>query len=1025
MLCGHCGAPISPGDEECSVCHTASNPSNRATALTPPHTGATAASRIDSPTQAAFGDPDAATMAGSPPEPATTAPGLHAPYPGLSAHSATATFAARPGGAGPSLPPGQQFGPRYTIIRLLGSGGMASVYQAWDETLGTAVALKLIRVDASTPRAELRQLEDRFKRELKLARQVTHPNVVRIHDLGEVESTLYLTMEYVQGADLATLLQREPKLPVPRVLLLARQIAAGLAAAHKAGIVHRDLKPANVMVDAQDHALLMDFGIARSTTGATINTMPGSLIGTLDYMAPEQARGEPADERTDVYAFGLILYELLAGGRPRYSVEGGLSGLIQRLEKGPPPLKSLQPDVPPALEHIVAKCLQPAPAARYDSAAEVLDALEALDETGRPRLAPRAGPAWARLASILVVGVALVAATWWFASRRAPPPPAAPRAALPILIVDFDNRAGEAVFEGALEQALSIAMEGAPFITAFPRRDATALVNELKPGSRLDERTGVLVAQREGIPIILAGMIERNGAGYRVAVRTLTPDKSEPVSVAQADASDKAQVLGALARVAENVREALGDTTPSATQRAETFTAASLEAVRAYTEAQDLSSAQRDVEATAKYREALRHDPEFGRAYSGLAACLLRLGRRKEAEDNWNEALRRTDRMIEREKLRTVGGYYIGIAHNYDKAIETYEQLVAKYPADSAGYNNLAVTYFSLLNFAKALEYGRKAIEIYPKTYKYRSNYALYAMYAGDFKTAAATAQPLIKEDPKVDVPYLPLAMEAVAAGDLARARALYTQVTQAGESGVSLSELGLADLSMYEGRYDQAIAALPAAVNRDEAQGNTLGEMAKLVALAEAYDVRGNAAARQAAITRARALSSQDSVVVPAARMAIAAGRVDEARKIAAELETRVPAQSRAYAKMIDGKIAIGARQYPAAFDAFKAGQKLADLWLIHFELGLAYFNHGDYPEAVSEFEKCRDRRGEATAVFLDDMPTIRYYAPVPYWLGRAREMQKLDARLQYQEFLRIRQGATGDLLVDDARRRLDGAAR
>ena len=318
---------------------------------------------------------------------------------------------------GAVLPPGQQFGPRYTIIRLLGSGGMASVYQAWDETLGTAVALKLIRVDATTPRAELRQLEDRFKRELKLARQVTHPNVVRIHDLGDVESTLYLTMEYVQGADLATLLQREPRLPLPRVLLLARQIAAGLAAAHKAGIVHRDLKPANVMVDAQDHALLMDFGIARSTAGATINTMPGSLIGTLDYMAPEQARGEPTDERTDVYAFGLILYELLAGGRPRYSAEGGLSGLIQRLEKGPPPLKSLQPDVPAALDHIVTKCLQPAAAARYASAADVLSDLEALDEQGRSRIAPRLFPTWERLAALLVLGVALIAATWWLASR--------------------------------------------------------------------------------------------------------------------------------------------------------------------------------------------------------------------------------------------------------------------------------------------------------------------------------------------------------------------------------------------------------------------------------------------------------------------------------------------------------------------------------------------------------------------------------------------------------------------------------
>ena len=802
MHCGRCGATLPPGSDRCAVCHTRTVTAEDA-AITGPGLQATypdTSETVPAPAVEPSGH-----------EAATTAPGLHAPFPGLSHQTAGPTVAG-PAMGGAVLPPGQQFGPRYTIIRLLGSGGMASVYQAWDETLGTAVALKLIRVDATTPRAELRQLEDRFKRELKLARQVTHPNVVRIHDLGDVESTLYLTMEYVQGADLATLLQREPRLPLPRVLLLARQIAAGLAAAHKAGIVHRDLKPANVMVDAQDHALLMDFGIARSTAGATINTMPGSLIGTLDYMAPEQARGEPTDERTDVYAFGLILYELLAGGRPRYSADGGISGLIQRLEKGPPPLKSLQPDVPAALDHIVTKCLQPAAAARYASAADVLSDLEALDEQGRSRIAPRLFPTWERLVALLVLGVALIAATWWLASSRTSPPPPAARAALPILIVDFENRAGESVFEGALEQALSIAMEGAPFITAYPRLDAANMARDLKMGTQLNEKTGRLVALSQGIPVVLAGMIERNGGGYRVQVRQLAPDKEEPVSVARADAPDKAQVLGAVARVAEDLREALGDTTPSSTQQKETFTAASLEAVRAYTDAQDLSTSQRDVEAAEKYREALRHDPEFGRAYSGLGASLLRLGNRDEAEKNWNEALRRSDRMTEREKLRTFGGYYIGIARNTDKAIETYEQLVAKYPADSAGYNNLAIAYFNTLNFAKALEYGRKAIDIYPKTYKYRSNYALYAMYAGDFKTAAATAQELIKEDPKVDVPYLPLAMEAVAAGDIPRARTTYEQVKQAGDSGVSLSALGLADIAMYQGRYDEAIAILPAA---------------------------------------------------------------------------------------------------------------------------------------------------------------------------------------------------------------------
>jgi tetratricopeptide (TPR) repeat protein/tRNA A-37 threonylcarbamoyl transferase component Bud32 len=1016
MHCGRCGATLPPGSDRCAVCHARTVTAEDAAATGPAGLQATypdASETVPAP---------AVEASASGHEAATTAPGLHAPFPGLS-HATAGPTVAGPAVGGAVLPPGQQFGPRYTIIRLLGSGGMASVYQAWDETLGTAVALKLIRVDASTPRAELRQLEDRFKRELKLARQVTHPNVVRIHDLGEVESTLYLTMEYVQGADLATLLQREPRLPLPRVLLLARQIAAGLAAAHKAGIVHRDLKPANVMVDAQDHALLMDFGIARSTTGATINTIPGSLIGTLDYMAPEQARGEPTDERTDVYAFGLILYELLAGGRPRYSTEGGLSGLIQRLEKGPPPLKSLQPDVPAALDHIVTKCLQPAAAGRYASAADVLSDLEALDEKGRSRIAPRLFSTWQRLAALLVVGAALIGATWKIATIGGGEGTAAtpPRAAVPILIVDFENRAGEAIFDGALEQSLSIAMEGAPFITAFPRRDAAEMVKGLNLGSALDEKSGRLVASREGIPVILAGTIERSGSGYRVSVRTLAPDKPEPTSVAEATASDKAGVLGAVARVAEDVREALGDTPSSSSQQAETFTAASLDAMRAYTIAQDLSTSQRDGEAAEKYREALRHDPEFGRAYSGLGASLFRMGNREEAEKNWNEALRRIDRMTEREKLRTYGGYYIAIARNPDKAIETYEQLVAKYPADSAGYNNLAIAYFNTLNFAKASEYGRKAIEIYPKTFKYKSNYALYAMYAGDFKTVAETALPLIKEDPKVDVPYLPLAMAALAAGDIPRARNTYQQVTQAGDPGLSLSALGIADIAMYEGRYDEAIAILPAAAKRDQDQKNILGAAAKLVALAESYQARGNSSARQTAITQAIALSTQENVLVPAARLAIAAGRPEDARKIAAELAQRLSAQSRAYAKMIEGEIASAGKQYVVALDALNAAQKLADLWLVRYALGLAYFHHGHYPEAVSEFEKCRERLGEATSVFLDDLPTFHYYATLPYWLGRAREMQKLDARSQFQEFLRIRQGATGDPLVEDARRRLD----
>ncbi len=545
-------------------------------------------------------------------------------------------------------------------------------------------------------------------------------------------------------------------------------------------------------------------------------------------------------------------------------------------------------------------------------------------------------------------------------------------------------------------------------------------MRDLKLGSHLDEANGRLLASREGIPVILAGRIEKTAAGYRIEVRAVTPEKPEPLSVAEATASDKAQVLGAVGRVAERIRAALGDTTLGGAQ-AETFTTVSLEAVRAYTVAQDLSVKNRDAEAVVHYQEALRHDPEFGRAYSGLGASFLRLGRREEAQKYWDEAFRRTDRMTDREKLRTFGGYYLGIARNYDKAVETYEELVAKFPSDSAGYNNLAIAYFSLLNFAKALEHGRKAIEIYPKTYKYRANYALYAMYAGDFPTAAATAQALIKEDPKTDVAYLPLAMEALTSGDHARARATYVQAAGAGESGASGSGIGLADVAMYEGQYAEAIAALPAAARRDEDQGNTVGAAAKLVALAEAHAAQNESAPREAAIARARKLSEEDGVLVPAARLAVAAGRLDEARAIATALAGRLPAQSRAYSKLIEAEIAMSARQYPAAIDALNAAQKMADLWLVRYTLGRAYFERGDYPEAASEFTKCQARRGEATAIYLDDLPTFRYYAPVPYWLGRAREMQKLDARAQFQEFLRIRHAATADPLVADARRRLE----
>ncbi|HEY7024496.1 MAG TPA: serine/threonine-protein kinase, partial [Candidatus Limnocylindrales bacterium] len=441
MVCPNCGASLGSPGSPCPRCNWAAG------------AAVTIGDRVPSHEP----DPEVTRPQTSPSRPAETQP-----PPGVTA-----------------LQPGQQFSARYTVIKLLGAGGMGEVYHAWDETLGGPVALKIIRPGIALGPADLEALEERFKRELRLARQVTHPNVIRIHDLGDVGGLKYLTMEYVQGADLGFVLKRQGKMPVGRALSLARQIADGLGAVHKAGIVHRDLKPANVIVDAEDHARLTDFGIARAVDAKTLYTLPGSVVGTLEYMAPEQARGEAADQRSDIYAFGLILYDMLAGGRPRVKSDDALAALIDRLEHGPPSLTSIDPGIPAETARIVARCLDVDPAKRYQNIPELLADLDRLDSDGRSRVQyvdiPSSRRRLVMVAAATAVALVLAGAAAWrlLGTRTAPPPK--PHDPITVLIADFENDAGDSVFDGSLEQPLGVALEGASFITAYPRKDATKI----------------------------------------------------------------------------------------------------------------------------------------------------------------------------------------------------------------------------------------------------------------------------------------------------------------------------------------------------------------------------------------------------------------------------------------------------------------------------------------------------------------------------------------------------------------------
>jgi serine/threonine protein kinase len=224
-------------------------------------------------------------------------------------------------------------------------------------------------------------MQRRFKTELLLARKVTHKNVIRIHDIGDIDGIKFITMPFVNGQDLATILKKGP-LPVTHAVRYARQLASGLAAAHAAGVIHRDLKPANIMIGEDDQALLMDFGIARSSAhGSAQRTVAGAVVGTAAYMAPEQARGEAIDHRADIYAFGLILYEMLCG--PRFMPKGAVADLFGRMTAPPAPARAANRQVPEGLDAVVTRCVQPAPADRYQSAAELAAALAALSRRGR------------------------------------------------------------------------------------------------------------------------------------------------------------------------------------------------------------------------------------------------------------------------------------------------------------------------------------------------------------------------------------------------------------------------------------------------------------------------------------------------------------------------------------------------------------------------------------------------------------------------------------------------------------------
>jgi len=917
------------------------------------------------------------------------------------------------------LPAGLEIGRRYRVKSLLGIGGMGAVYLVHDKDLDRDVALKLIKSDI----AEDADALERFKREIQLSSRVTHPNVLRVFDLGESDDIKFLTMQFVDGRDLATILKKQGKLPNERLVRVFRQVAEGLKAAHDQGVVHRDLKPQNIMIDSQDRVYVTDFGLAKGSEQSGM-TQTGAVIGTPFYMSPEQVKGEPVGPRSDIYALGVILYQMAAGVVP-FTGATPFEVMMRRVQRPAQPVGELNPDLPKYLQRIIERCLAVDPNLRYQNVAEILEDLDA--ESFRTSLRYSAlSRRWVRPAALAVfAAVVLAAGGIWIARTAGRGAAAAPKAApriVSVLIADFENKTGEPVFDGTLEPAFAIALEGAPFISSYSRAGARKIASQLQPGATgLTESGARLVAVREGVNVVVSGSVEKTGGGYEVSVRAVDAATGKSIVSEKESAANRDKVLQAAAALATGLRTALGDKTPPSVQQtaAETFSAGSLEAAHEYGVAQELQWAGKWDEAIQRYSKAVELDKNLGRAYAGIAAVENNRGRPQEAAKYYQLALARMDRMSDREKYRTRGGYFL-LTRKPDSAIEEFTNLVRQYPADTAGIANLAFAYFVKRDMANALEWGRRAIEIYPKNVPQRNNYGLIAMYAGDFEIGAREQKTVLSMNPQFVLAYVGLALSQLGAGQPAEALATWNKLAGIGPAGASAAAAGLADLALYQGRIGDARTILEGPIETDLAAKNPDEAARKLTTLAEAQLEAGQAPKAIAAAERALSLSQDIAVSVSAARVLIEAGEESKGLSVAARLEERLEPDPQMYALLLHGEAELRKRNFREALARFKEARKQADSWLVRYDLARAYVEAGSFTEADTELDACIKRRGEAAAVYLDEVPTFRVFPPVYYYLGRLRQgLKSADANEAFKTFLGFQTGEGGPLAAD-ARKRL-----
>jgi serine/threonine protein kinase/tetratricopeptide (TPR) repeat protein len=921
------------------------------------------------------------------------------------------------------LTPGTRIAGRFEIVASIGAGSMGEVYQARDLTLNRDVALKLVSPSLATSEEHLA----RFQREARAVSALNHPNICTIYDIGqaaEADGRPYLVMELLRGFTLFEALTSGP-LAIPTVVGVGVQVAEALEAAHSAGIVHRDIKPANIFVTSRGSAKLLDFGLAAVAQAADASaslTNPGTSVGTVLYMSPEQALGDPLDARTDIFSFGVVLYEMVTGRR---AFEGrSTTAIVDAILHSTPQLDAPgATSIPKPLRQLIARMLDKDKNRRPASAAEVATHLRAIQSgsiAGREYAAAtaesssesadpsglwigseifRKAPEYiARIGSssgltrtceairfrgvgplslaLLVLAVAVYTgysrfhgATSSLISRE------------PILLADFANTTGEPVFDGALKDALEIQLQQSPYLNVLPASQIHAALQLMQRPAN-EPVSGVIahdLCQRLGAKAVLLGSIAPLDSAYVVKLEAQACGSGDLVARQQVQAASKTEVLPSVGSAAARLREQLGESLGSIQRfnvTVQDATTASLEALKAYSMGIETRNRIGDAQAIPLFERALALDPNFALAAARLASIYANLSDTAKAQEYMKRAFERSEALSEPERLFITSSYHYLVTGRLDAVVTTYQLWISTYPQDWVPHNNLSSAYMRLNQFDAAVREAQAAVRLAPNTvvpYQQLGRSLLASDRIDDAKAALANASARSLDSSFNRVIAYDLAfLEQDAARmrehlDISAARVDgYLIVAEAARAALAFGEIGRS-----RELYARAIADARAANIMDYA-GSLLAEQAI------ADGVLGDRAHALDGVHQALAVSRGIETTWTAALGAAFAGQTTEAARLASTYQRLAPPAAdvvNGVVPMLNAAVSIANNSPRTAVDLLEGAttyERSIGIFIPYLR-GLALGGVSDHKRAATEFRKVIARRGSQPTSLLHTLARLQ----------------------------------------------------